>query len=190
MRLSKADFSFLRGLRAADVLQDAMPARLRKFPRKVVCQCGDGHRFDDWYSHLKEVCPNNELIHPVIVNGGALTLGYYSPLATRGQVQHDAACLQNIKEGCKIKDTNVVILGVHFPCGMAQSSGLKAADVFEHFISAKERLRKEIPGVRPVMLVHIDYEGRKKKAEDRFRTYFFNRERYVDWLGSPQKLAA
>ncbi len=182
MRLSEADFSVLRSLRDSGVLEDAIPDRLRNSPRKVVCQCGDGHRFPEWFKHLELLCDNDELIHPVTVNGGALTLT--PPLANRYGRPHDLVCLDNIREGCEIKDTRTILLGVHFPCGMAINNGLSVIEVFERFVAGKERIREKIRGAHPIMLIHVDYDGWRENGE-RFRTYFFNRKRFEAYLQRP-----
>jgi hypothetical protein len=180
MRLSEADYTFINEMRESGVFEDVIPEKLQANSRMVVCQCGDGHRFRDWFKHLSEtLCYNAELIHPITLNGGALNLSFYSPLTNRGGVQHDMVCLQNIREGCEIKNTKIVPIGVHFPCGMAASFGLSARQTLSRFIEAKQRLRTSIPGVQPIMLVHVDYEGYKQKR--RFYTHFFNRKKFEMW---------
>lgn len=182
MRLSGADFSFIREMRSAGVFEDAVPDKLQKIPRLVVCQCGDGHRFRDWFEHLSHsLYYDAELIHPVTLNGGALTLSPSSPLANRSGLPHDMVCLANIKEGCAIKETGVVLLGVHFPCGMASTFGVTPRKVLEHFVEAKSRLRTSIMGAQPIMLVHVDYDGYETHVQGRFRTYFFNRKAFEAW---------
>ena len=188
-QITVEEYQLLRALRRAGVLQDLHMGEIE--PECVIgIFCADGHRFDDGYQHTKCVCGKN--IHPLTKHGGALVLADDSPFAVtvRGEfaIHHDQALLADTEDAMRIKNTPHILSYAHFPCVKATSEGLTMLQVFEHHIQAKDRLRREIKGCDVRCLIHVDYLGHLKDRR-RFASYFFNRERFLNWqqISHPQE---
>ena len=178
--LSATDYAFIRTLRTTQVLADIDKHKLRATDRVVPVACADGDRtpemLDFHRGHIPEGCMHNQLRH-----GGPLMLAKHSPLAYRGGLPHCECYLMELKESCEIKNTRILTLYPHFPCSAAKKCDITAEKAIDLTLEASEYLKEQIDGADVRIFVHIDYNGYPQKASGRFKTYFFEQQRYKEW---------
>src|SRR6185437_3230389 len=142
--------------------------------RFVFIACADGDRFPEAFDFHRTCCGEESCIHSQLRHGGALVLAPASPLGRRGGLDHRGCYLHELKESVDIKQTKEFVLYAHFPCGAASAAHISAKDALDLLVSAKDYLRHEIEGAQVSLFIHVDYEGHRQ--EQRFKTYFFNRD--------------
>ncbi|MBI2990305.1 MAG: hypothetical protein HYY51_03935 [Candidatus Magasanikbacteria bacterium] len=174
----------IRRLRDAGVLLDIEGHRLDQSAGVVMVCCADGDQMHDVYTTQAEMQREQRgepRVHLLSWNGGALRLLADSP--TNRRITTAQEFLDEIRDASVLKSIPVVALYAHFPCGKVKDTRLEIQQVFAGLIAAKQRLKREIPGVRVACFFHVDYpdvEAGETGSGPRKRTYFLSVARYME----------
>lgn len=169
--LTSEDFRVIRALRSPEfgVFVDPDQNNLQG-ERRIEVVCADGDRVHDYLVHQRKLCGEGGCLHVLALNGGPLAIAKNSPLSNRGGIPHDEVYVRNLQEAVGLKETKMITVTAHFPCGMAGTYNLGVEKVLDLLCEAKDRIRREIRDADIVTMVHVDYHGHPTKH--RFSTYF------------------
>ena len=178
LTLSDEDRQAIELLRRKDVgvLCNVSAHLINETNGAMVVTCSDSDQLRDVFRHHEKVCRHhraNTRIHMFSLNGGAKLIAESSPLRVHNE---DQVLLAHITAARSMKQIETVVLYAHAPCGAAYGHDLPFYRVLELLFEGKERVKREIPGIKVACFCHIDYGNNKK------RTYFVSRERWVDWV--------
>ena len=179
MSLAESDRFEIRFFRdQAMVLLDVHPHLIDQSNGVIVVACSDGDQMPDVFKHHEKFCTHHRehaRIHLFSLNGGAKLISENSPLRMH---QEDQVLLSHIRMARKSKQIETVILYAHAPCGAAYGKKLSFTDVLELLFQGKERVKREIPGIKVACFCHVDHGNNKK------RTYFVSYEAWLRWKES------
>ncbi len=150
----------------AGVLLDVHPHLIDQSNGAIVVACSDGDQMPDVFKHHEKICAHHRehsRIHLFALNGGAKLISENSPLR---MYQEDEVLLSHIRVAREKKNIDTVVLYAHAPCAVAYDKKLSFAEVLELLFQGKERVKREIPGVKVACFCHVDHGDGKK------RTYF------------------
>lgn len=177
----------IRRLREAGVLLDIEGHRLDQSAGVVMVCCADGDQMHDVYMTQEEMQRKQRgdpRVHLLSWNGGALRLLPDSPTNRRPTTAGEF--LDEVRDGAALKGISVIALYAHFPCGKVKDTRMEIQEVFAALIAAKQRLKREIPGVKVACFFHVDYPQTDpgEGAGPRKRTYFLSVARYMELHGA------
>ncbi len=186
--LSHDERTEIKDLRDAGVFQEINTALLENMRSGTIfIPCADGHHFGDLFTYHTQICghKDEQLHHPLSLNGGALLIPNESPLLRRedGSRRHDdAVLLENLVGAIQLKQPKAVILYAHAPCGMARLHRLSIHNECALLFTAKDRIRNatkdlDVPDLR--VWFHV-YDSDKTVP---YATYHLNRG---SWSAYPQ----
>lgn len=180
-RLSIGEDMFFSRLRADGVLVEVNPCSMEVGNGVIVVACGDGDQITDYYTHMLSLCrPGQEVLerdrlHLEALNGGPVLLskGWYRPV--------DGDVLEfHIAEAVELKRIHTVVLIGHAPCGAVAEQRIAPRDYINRLFDAKIRV-EALNGVEQVIvLVHVDWDGVKK------RTYHLDKSKWLVWCRDHQ----
>lgn len=180
--LTKTDLPQIRFFREdVKVLCDVHPHAIDQSEGVILVTCSDGDQMPDIFKHHEKFCEHQRdeaRIHLFSLNGGAKLISSDSPLRI---FQEDEILLAHIDIARQMKGIDTVILYAHAPCGAAYGKDLSFADVLELLFKGKERVKREIPGIKVACFCHIDYGDKK-------RTYFVSYEAWKTWKESKESI--
>lgn len=149
--------------------------------------CSDGDQFDDAYSHQKKMSDNNR-IHPLNLNGGALLLAPDSPAFRFSEFYQDRDVLskflrKQIYVAQERKGINTVTLGIHSPCAIAIACKIDPIEATNLIMEAKTIIKAESLEYGKELKVscfhHLDH-ARCGTGKNKKRTHFISRKKWEE----------
>lgn len=181
MKMSPEEIRFFERLREAGVLEDVNGNRPDASKGVILVTCADGDQMADIFNHTGNLTPR---LHTLSLNGGGLILPPESPANTsfvcsceRRETALGDIFMEQIATARRLKGIDLVALHVHFPCGIARAHEMAPQQLMELLVSAKDRLKREMKGIKVCAFIHIAW------PDDRKRTYFVSREKWVAHTG-------
>ena len=180
LKLTKKDRAAIRLFRYKKirVLQKIAPHLIDESNGAILVVCSDGDQMDDIFKHHEKICLHHRKghrPHMLSLNGGAKVIAEHSPLRIIAGQDRAQILIADIKMARSMKNIETVILYTHAPCGAAYAKGLSFCAILDLLFAGKDRIKKEIPGVKVACFCHVDYGNGKKK------TYFVSRTAWLAW---------
>lgn len=133
--------------------------------------CSDCHQREDLFDYIaKFVRPRagGAIIHPTLLNGGALLLPMVSRVRKMG-IPSDAVIIANLLGTRQLKEIATVALYAHAPCGAAGDAGVNLREIIDLLHAAKDRVKNLLtgPGEKPFEVAcfcHVDYGHWRNKV--------------------------
>lgn len=176
--LCEQDKKFLLELREFGVLEEVEPSSMDLVDGVIAILCGDGDQFFDVYGHIAGICKGKigrERIHPLSLNGGALTISGRWPTPEEAVV-YKRHVLQT--RDPRVKGIKTVVLYGHAPCGAAGLCCLSIRQTIEYLVEAKGLIKNLGHDLKVMCFFHVDWEGDGSKK----RTYFLSRDKWNEYV--------
>ena len=126
--------------------------------------CGDCDQAEDmvgFHEKAMAMVTGYSRIHRVGLNGGAILIPSYSPVA---QLNEGLIMLAHSEFAVRKKGIRTIVLHIHAPCGAAMEFGLTVPDSIHLLVEAKRLMKERCPSTKVVCFVHIDKGERGKKT--------------------------
>ncbi|MEK7537893.1 MAG: hypothetical protein AAB619_02895 [Patescibacteria group bacterium] len=179
---NQQQYADILALRSNCVLTEVYPAGLDPDAVMVSVFCSDGHRFDDAYTHKRSV--QKCRIHPLSLNGGAQLLSEACP--ANHEFPWHRGLPDMIRQSCELKSTNLVALGSHWPCAVAEKFNLSVDDVLVLTLHGRLVLKRQYPDLEVYTFFHVVHaDGRHRSyTVDHKHPHFANRRLLADLISA------
>jgi hypothetical protein len=133
----------------------------------VIIPCADGDQIIDLITHNKQVC-GGDCHHSPALNGGLLLLSDSENLSQLMRSDGEVL-LRHALQGSQMKGVDTLIGYGHGPCGAALASGIRADQACEHYIRAKDRVRRHakqhhIPLKAVCLWIHLQWPDARRQT--------------------------
>lgn len=158
-------FETLEAMRYGEnVLRDISPADLKARSGFIKIMCPDGDQIEHKFQQANEWCQAHGIklrAHPLTYHGGAGAIVEDSPMNSEVFRNH-LTVVENIKIAKKVKGFELIVLAVHFPCGMACACNVGVVQSLELLLAAREYLVDQFPDMQVVPFVHVAWPDKKR----------------------------
>ncbi|OGZ07818.1 MAG: hypothetical protein A3C93_05860 [Candidatus Lloydbacteria bacterium RIFCSPHIGHO2_02_FULL_54_17] len=163
------------------VLRKVRPQLVDETNGAILVTCADGDQMENVFLYHRKICLHHREEHRphlLSLNGGAKLIASDSPLRHGDE---DTVLLGHLKDARRMKGIETIVLYAHAPCGAAYAHKLSFYRVLELLFAGRERVEREMPGVKVTCFCHVDYGNGKK------HTYFASRTSWLLWRAAPTK---
>lgn len=141
-------------------LDELKPAGFNADGMIITVTCGDGDRIEDILGHKRET--HRCKLHALCDNGGAMLASEAFP-GNSEEWPWGRLLRRSVLDACEVKETNLVALGSHYPCGIAKKHGLSSIDVIRLTVDGRRELKAQKPELEVYCFLHVAHlDGRPR----------------------------